>query len=160
LLGPKDRDNLEDLDPGLALDAVGVRDGGGEIRLAELAHRIFVLPDVDTAVLAGPLLLDIELLSKPRQRLVLRGCTHSSEEGRRWRGETRTRYDWHWDIEELIDAGDRVPMVVREFARGKESGVEVVQQTFWVYTPRGGQIVHAKVLVDKSQALEAAGLPE
>jgi hypothetical protein len=44
--------------------------------------------------------------------------------------------------------------------RGKGSGVEVVQQTFWVYTLRGGQIVHAKVLVDKSQALEAAGLRE
>jgi hypothetical protein len=38
--------------------------------------------------------------------------------------------------------------------------VEVVQQTFWVYILRGGQIVHARVLLDKSQALEAAGLRE
>jgi hypothetical protein len=38
--------------------------------------------------------------------------------------------------------------------------VEVVQQTFWVYILRGGQIVHARVLLDKSQDLEAAGLRE
>jgi ketosteroid isomerase-like protein len=68
--------------------------------------------------------------------------------------------EWRWEIEELIDAQDKVLMVVREFARGKGSGVNVVQQTFWVYTLRGGQIVHAKVLVDRAKALEAAGLSE
>jgi ketosteroid isomerase-like protein len=88
---------------------------------------------------------------------VYRGREGVAEAIRVWAG---TWDDWHWDIEQLIDAGDRVLMVVREFARGKGSGVEVVQQTFWVYTLRAGQIVHAKVLVDKSEALEAAGLRE
>jgi ketosteroid isomerase-like protein len=88
---------------------------------------------------------------------IYRGREGVAEAIRVWAG---TWDDWHWEIEELIGADDRVLMVVREFARGKGSGVEVVQQTFWVYTLRGGQIVHAKVLVDKSQALEAAGLSE
>jgi ketosteroid isomerase-like protein len=68
--------------------------------------------------------------------------------------------DWRFELDELIDAGDRVVMVVREFARGKGSGAPVVQETFWVYTLRSGRIVHAKVLVDRNQALEAAGLTD
>ena len=89
---------------------------------------------------------------------VYRGREGVAEAIRVWAG---TWEDWTWEIEELIDAGDdRVLMVVREFGRGKGSGVEVVQQTFWVFTLRDGQIVHAKVFVDKSQALEAAGLSE
>jgi ketosteroid isomerase-like protein len=88
---------------------------------------------------------------------IYRGREGVAEAIRVWAG---TWDEWRWEIEELIDAQDKVLMVVREFARGKGSGVNVVQQTFWVYTLRGGQIVHAKVLVDKSQALEAAGLEE
>jgi uncharacterized protein len=88
---------------------------------------------------------------------VYRGRDGVAEAIRVWGG---TWDDWKWEIEELIDAGDRVLMVVHESGRGKGSGVKVVQQTFWVYILRGDQIVHAKVLVDKSQALEAAGLSE
>jgi ketosteroid isomerase-like protein len=51
-------------------------------------------------------------------------------------------------------------MVARESARGKGSGVNVVQQTFWIFSLRDGQIVHATVLVDREKALEAAGLRE
>jgi len=88
---------------------------------------------------------------------VYRGREGVAEAIRVWVG---TWDDYMWDTEELIDAGERVLMVVHESARGKGSGVEVDQQTFWVYTLRHGQIVHAKVLFDKSQALEAAGLSE
>jgi ketosteroid isomerase-like protein len=65
-----------------------------------------------------------------------------------------------WEIEELIDAGDAVLMVVRESGRGKGSRVEVVQQTFWVYRLQGGQIMHATVLVDRAAAVEALGRSE
>jgi ketosteroid isomerase-like protein len=88
---------------------------------------------------------------------IYRGREGVAEAIRVWAG---TWDEWRWEIEELIDARDKVLMVVREFARGKGSGVNVVQQTFWVYTLRGGQIVHAEVLVDRDEALEAAGLRE
>jgi ketosteroid isomerase-like protein len=88
---------------------------------------------------------------------IYRGREGVAEAIRVWAG---TWDEWRWEIEELIDARDKVLMVVREFARGKGSGVNVVQQTFWVYTLRGGQIVHAEVLVDRDKALEAAGLSE
>jgi uncharacterized protein len=86
---------------------------------------------------------------------VYRGREGVAEAIRVWAG---TWDDWRWEIEELIDAGDRVLMVVRESGRGKGSGVKVVQQTFWIYRLRDGQIVHATVLVDRGKALQAAGV--
>jgi ketosteroid isomerase-like protein len=91
---------------------------------------------------------------RPEGRMYL-GREGLAEAIRVWVG---TWDDWKWEIEELIDAGDSVLIVVRESGRGKGSGVNVVQQTFWVFTLRDRQIVHATVLVDRDEALEAAGL--
>jgi ketosteroid isomerase-like protein len=88
---------------------------------------------------------------------IYRGRDGVAEAIRVWGG---TWEDWTWEIEELIDAGDRVLMVVRESGRGKGSRVDVVQQTFWVFRLRDGEIVHATVLVDRAAAVEAAGLRE
>src|SRR6476620_5669896 len=84
---------------------------------------------------------------------VYRGREGVAEQVRDWAG---TWDDWEWEIEELIDCGDRVLMVMRESGRGRGSGVHVVQQTFFVYALRDGQIVRVTILVDRAQALEAA----
>jgi ketosteroid isomerase-like protein len=68
--------------------------------------------------------------------------------------------DWNGRIEALIDAGDKVLMVLEESGRGKGSGVPVSQETFFVLTLRGGQITHSQVFIDREQAVEAAGLSE
>ena len=86
-----------------------------------------------------------------------RGREGVAEAIRVWGG---TWDDWKWEIDELIDGGDRVLMVIRESGRGKGSGVVVVQETFWVYALRDGQIVYAQVLVDRGEALKAVGLEE
>jgi ketosteroid isomerase-like protein len=91
------------------------------------------------------------------QGRVYRGREGVAESIRVWAG---TWDDWEWEIEELIDCGDRVLMVMRQSGRGKGSGVPVEQQTFFVYTLRDGQIVRAAILFDRAQALEAAGLLE
>jgi ketosteroid isomerase-like protein len=88
---------------------------------------------------------------------VYRGREGVIEAFRVWRG---TWENWEGQVEEIIDAGDRVLMVLLESGRGKGSGVEVEQQTFFVYTPRNGMIVRAQVLIDEDQALEAVGLLE
>ena len=89
--------------------------------------------------------------TRPRSRLITRTPLrrHGAPRGRTYRGRDgvveATRVwagswdDWKWEIEELIDAGDAVLMVVRESGR-EGSRVEVVQQTFWVYRLRGGQM--------------------
>lgn len=66
--------------------------------------------------------------------------------------------EYRFEVEEIIDAGDRVLMIIREFGRGEGSGVEVTQHTFWLQTMRNGKIVRAELFNDRSQALEAAGL--
>ena len=88
---------------------------------------------------------------------IYRGRDDYWEAVRAWVG---TFDDYTWEIEELIDADERVLMALRECGRGKGSRVEVIQQSFWIYELRDGQIVHATVLVDRAEALEAVGLSE
>jgi ketosteroid isomerase-like protein len=49
---------------------------------------------------------------------------------------------------------------VHEVARGKESGVVVETDTATISTLREGMIVRVRNYMDRSQALEAAGLEE
>ena len=66
--------------------------------------------------------------------------------------------EYHFEVEEMIDAGDRVLMTIRESGRSAGSGIEVTQDTFWVQTLRNGTIVRAELFNDRNQALQAAGL--
>jgi uncharacterized protein len=68
--------------------------------------------------------------------------------------------EYRFEVEEIIDAGDRVLMILREFGRGELSGVEVSQHTFWVNTFRNGKVVRAELFSDRNKALTAAGLGE
>jgi ketosteroid isomerase-like protein len=67
--------------------------------------------------------------------------------------------EWSWRGDEFIDAGDRVLVRQHQSARGTASGV-VVEGEFWlVYTLTAGMITQLDIYSDRSQALEAAGLP-
>ena len=62
---------------------------------------------------------------------------------------------------ELLDAGERVVMLVDMQMRGRSTGIEVPFGKFaWVSTFRDGLVVHTKLYMSQSQALEASGLPE
>ena len=62
---------------------------------------------------------------------------------------------------ELVDAGDRVVMLGDLQLRGRFSGVEVPFGKYaFVATFRDGLMVHAKLYMSQSEALEAAGLRE
>ena len=62
---------------------------------------------------------------------------------------------------ELVDAGERVVMLVDMRMRGRSTGIEVPFGKFaWVGTFRDGLMVHVKLYMDQSRALEAAGLAE
>ncbi len=83
------------------------------------------------------------------------------EDLRRMFGE---RYDDAWreiedEIEELIDAGDRVVSVVSTRGRGRASGVEVEKLHAGVWTIRAGKVVRVEWM-DREKALEVAGLSE
>jgi ketosteroid isomerase-like protein len=66
-----------------------------------------------------------------------------------------------FEIEDPRDTGgDKVMGVLREKARGKDSGVEVERRSGWVITFRDGKVLSFKIYLDPADALEAVGLAE
>ena len=62
---------------------------------------------------------------------------------------------------ELVDAGERVVMLVDMRMRGRSTGIEMPFGKFaWLSTLRDGLVVHIKLYMSQSEALEAAGLRE
>jgi ketosteroid isomerase-like protein len=62
---------------------------------------------------------------------------------------------------ELLDAGHRVVMLLDQRMRGRSTGIEVrLGKYAQVATFRAGLIVHWKVYLNQSEALEAVGLTE
>jgi ketosteroid isomerase-like protein len=64
------------------------------------------------------------------------------------------------DAEEYIDAGDNVVVFLREYRRGRSSGVELEAETALIVAVRGGRVVRIQGYLDRAAALEAAGLRE
>jgi ketosteroid isomerase-like protein len=70
-------------------------------------------------------------------------------------------FDGYWFRgEELTDAGDKVVLFWRHGGTGKASGIPVENEGATVFSVRDGQISHARVYADRSEAFQAAGLRE
>jgi hypothetical protein len=62
---------------------------------------------------------------------------------------------------ELLDAGERVVMLLNLRMRGRATGIEMPFGEFaWVSTFRHGLVVRVKLYMSQAEALEAAGLSE
>ncbi len=69
--------------------------------------------------------------------------------------------EFQLEVEELIDAGDRVFAAVLPKGHGRRSGIEVAgRMTYPVFTVRDGLIVRYQLFTEREQALDAAGLRE
>ena len=100
----------------------------------------------------------------------LHGTVGGLTEGSVWRGSEQVRKFFEedsdaWDerrldAEEFIDAGGCVVVLLREFRRGKGSGVEIETDTAMVYEVRDRQVVRIQGYMNRAEALEAAGLEE
>jgi ketosteroid isomerase-like protein len=77
---------------------------------------------------------------------------------RRWQADWEASWDsWRWEPEEFIDAGDRVVAVLRAYARGRGSGVDVERLDGAVYTLHDGKCVRLDYYGSKAEALKAVG---
>jgi ketosteroid isomerase-like protein len=68
---------------------------------------------------------------------------------------------WEWlenDVDEIIEAGDRVVVCGRTRGKGKGSSVEVAIDTYNVYTLRGGRVIRMEFFTTREPAFRAAGL--
>ena len=77
------------------------------------------------------------------------------EEAKRWE-EMWT--DYHFEVQDLVDAGDKVVLLYRQVGKAKESGIAVEERAAWVYTLREGKITRVEMFQDRETALRAAGL--
>ena len=63
-----------------------------------------------------------------------------------------------YTVEEVLDPGNCVVVMVRRRGKGARSGAEVNDRVTYVYTVSGDRIVRFEAFTDKAEALEAAGL--
>ena len=68
--------------------------------------------------------------------------------------------DWGYEPEEMIDAGSSAMVHMRQWGRGKESGVPVEGHVFQVWTFEDGKVVRFRAFTNRADALEAAGISE
>jgi ketosteroid isomerase-like protein len=68
--------------------------------------------------------------------------------------------DWEVELDELIDNEDQVIAIARQRGRGAASGVGAELEQAHVFTLRDGAAVHVKSYLDRTKALEAAGVSE
>jgi ketosteroid isomerase-like protein len=113
--------------------------------------------DFDAAMEALDPRVEYDLTHFPDGKVYL-GHDGVREAFRIWLG---TWEDYRQEIDEVIDLGeDEVVVVLREFGRGKGSGIEVERPTAGVWTLRDGKAVRIRFYAGKAEALEAAGLSE
>ena len=75
-----------------------------------------------------------------------------------WLDWTAPWATYRTEIEQLIDAGDRVVVLVRDFGRRVEGAFEVAFSAATVWSIRDRKVLRAEFFPDRDRALEAAGL--
>jgi hypothetical protein len=77
-----------------------------------------------------------------------------------WRQWLDAFEDIRWDPAEMIDFGAKALVTARQSGHGSGSGVGLSKSVFQVFTFRGGLVIRQEDFLDRSKALEAAGLSE
>ena len=77
-----------------------------------------------------------------------------------WLSDARETWDdYSQEIEEIVDLGEDVVVVLRISARGSGSGVPVAQEMAVVWTFEGDRVVRARSFTSGAAALESARRP-
>jgi ketosteroid isomerase-like protein len=79
-----------------------------------------------------------------------------------WRDWLSAWSDLHFEIQDLVDAGDEVVLLIRDQRQwGRRSGIATEVPPYgMVFTIRHGRVIRMRSYPDQESALEAAGLLE
>ena len=130
---------------------------------ADLLARASGEFDPEAAIARGSELWDpgVELDASAFPVLDLTGVYRGADAARNWWREWYAAWDTLRFEYELVDAGDRVVVLLDLRLRGRSTGIEFPPgKGAWVFTFRDGLIVHMKLYMSQAEALEAAGLSE
>jgi hypothetical protein len=102
---------------------------------------------------------EIELDASAIPVLDIAGVYRGTDAVQRFWREWLTAWETFRFEYKLVDAGDRVVMLVDARMRGRSTGIDVpFGKVAWVFTYRSGLVIRAKLYMDQSEALKAAGL--
>jgi ketosteroid isomerase-like protein len=105
--------------------------------------------------------IEWDVRTSPPALLGLEPVYHGHEGVRRfWRDWLSAFERLDFELEELIDAGDRVLAVIHQRAVGRLSHIAFDDRVFAVWTLRDGKVARMRAYLDRDEALEAAGLSE
>jgi SnoaL-like domain len=128
-----------------------------EAMLAQLAAGS--IPEATISTMAEIWHPQVELDATDATALDINGVYRGPDEARQFWQEWFSAWETLSFDYELVDAGERVVMLVDMQMRGRSTGIEVPFGKFaWVGTFRDGLIVHVKLYMSQSEALEASGL--
>ena len=77
-----------------------------------------------------------------------------------WRDRLMAWGEVDYEVEELMDIGDRVVAIIRDRQVGRSSGVPINSAHAAVWTLADGKVTRLQVFDDRQEALEAVGLRE
>jgi len=102
---------------------------------------------------------DIEWVEDPRRadRRVYRGHDGVRESFEHW---LENFEEYGFELERMVDCGDKVLVYAREEGRGTLSAGTISQRIYSVYAFRDGKIARYQEFYEERDALEAAGLSE
>jgi ketosteroid isomerase-like protein len=78
-----------------------------------------------------------------------------------WESWRESFSDFHAEVDEVLDAGDHVIVMLHMVGRGRDSGADVETPTYaQMWTFRGDEVERVRMLQSKKEALEAAGMSD
>jgi ketosteroid isomerase-like protein len=88
---------------------------------------------------------------------VCHGLDEMNRSFRMWMGAFES---YRFDAPECIDAGEQVLAVHHQWGKGMDTGIEVQNEVFNVFTLRDGKVVRYEMFFERGAALKAVGLAE
>jgi ketosteroid isomerase-like protein len=114
--------------------------------------------DLDAATAGLP--PEFEFIPPP---MLPEGDVYRGPEGLRqiWQTWSATFPDFRVEIEETIDAGEKVIVMAAVSGTGSDSGLEVSTPSFaWVWSFEGDRPIRMEAMPNRATAVEAVGLTE
>jgi ketosteroid isomerase-like protein len=88
------------------------------------------------------------------------GHTYHGHEGvlEAWTRWTEAWEEFTTEVEEIVDAGERLVAICTVRLQGRHSGAAMTVRYAYVYTLRDGKVIHMRSYLNPAEALESAGL--